>query len=50
MTIAQFSFRLDQDKIMHTAIVYRFMDWLAAVGGIQFILPKLVTFVVGGYV
>ena len=49
MGIAELYFRLDNDQILHTRVVYRFMDWLGDIGGVYEILRNSFTFILGGY-
>ena len=48
--IAEFYFRLDVDKIKHSRIVFGFMDWLGAIGGVERALLKIIGFFIGGYI
>ena len=47
--IAQFFFRLEIDKIKHSRNVFSFMGWLGAIGGVEKILLKIMSFFLGGY-
>ena len=47
--IAMLWFRLDEDIISHTRIVYHFMDWLSSIGGTLKALMNLYVFILGGY-
>ena len=49
MSIAEMYFRLSVDKVEHTRIVYKFMDWLGALGGVGDIMMMMITFLIGGY-
>ena len=48
--IAEFYFRVDVDKIKHSRIVFGFMDWLGAIGGVERALLKIIGFFIGGYI
>ena len=39
--IAEMYFRIDIDEIRHTRIVFEFMDWLGAIGGVAEILFQI---------
>ena len=47
--IAQLFFRIDVEKITHTKHAFQFIDWLGEIGGIQEILEKTFSFILGGY-
>ena len=47
--LATIQFRLDQDKINHTRIVYNFMDWLGDIGGIGEVLRFVFMVIFGNY-
>lgn len=48
--VAEMYFRLSIEKVEHQRVVYKFMDWLGAMGGVEKILMKLLTVVIGGYI
>ena len=47
--IASVNMRLDSDSISHMRKVFRFMEWLGSIGGIEKLLLKWVVFILGGY-
>ena len=47
--IAMLTFRLDEDIITHTRIVFHLMDWLSSIGGALEALIYLSMFILGGY-
>jgi hypothetical protein len=48
--LAEIFFRLDVNEVVHYRKVYGFGDWLATVAGIERLLLKWVTFVLGGWI
>lgn len=49
MEIAMMYFRISTDLVVHKRVVFGFMDWLGALGGIDVILFNMFTFAVGGF-
>ena len=49
MTISESYFRISVDYITHARTVYKLMDWLGAMGGVEKILMKFITLAIGGY-
>ena len=47
--LAEIYFRLEVDMLKHERIVFGYMDWLGALGGVPDLLMKLAGFFVGGY-
>ena len=47
--IAKLFFRLDENELEHTKIVYRLIDFLGDVGGVSELLIWLCLFIFGGY-
>ena len=47
--LAEIYFRLEVDQINHERVVFAFMDWLGALGGVPDILMMLAGIFVGGY-
>jgi hypothetical protein len=43
-------FRISVDSMIHSRIVYKLMDWLGALGGVEKILMKVFTILFGGFV
>ena len=48
-TVAEMYFRVSVDYVQHSRVVYKFMDWLGAIGGVEKILMKFLCFMIGGY-
>ena len=49
-TVAEMYFRVSVDQTVHSRTVYKFMDWLGALGGVEKILMKIIMLVAGGFV
>ena len=47
--LAEFWFRLDVNQIVHKRIVFSFMDFVGALGGVPGFLLKMGSLVVGGF-
>jgi len=47
--MANIYFRFDIDKVQHFRTVYKIMDWLGSIAGIEKFLLKWLTFVFGGF-
>jgi len=47
--VAKMFFRIDVDKVIHTRKVFKFMDWLGAIGGIEKLLLKFTIVLLGGF-
>jgi len=47
--IAEMYFRMSTDSLEHKRVVYKFMDWLGALGGVEKILMKIILLVTGGF-
>ena len=47
--LAEMYFRLDNDEIFHSRVVYQFMDFLGDVGGVVEVLSSTAVFLIGGY-
>ena len=50
MAIAEMYFRMDVSQLEHSRTVFKLMDWLGAIGGVEFILKVLFGFFVSGYI
>ena len=48
--LAEIFFRIDVNEVIHLRKVYSFGDWLASVAGIERLLLKWITFVIGGWI
>jgi hypothetical protein len=48
--LAEIYFRVDVNEIIHSRVVFKFMDWLGSIAGIEKFLLKWITFVFGGYI
>jgi len=48
--LAEIYFRLEVDMLKHERIVFDYMDWLGALGGVPDIIMMIVGFAIGGYV
>ena len=42
-------FRIESEEILHSRIVFRLMDWLGAIGGVERILMNFTIFILGSY-
>jgi len=47
--VAEMYFRVSVDEIIHSRIVYKLMDWLGALGGVEKILIKVIKLIAGGF-
>ena len=48
--IAEMYFRISVDRLVHSRTVFRVMDWLGAIGGVEDILMKVIAIVFGGFI
>lgn len=49
LKIMESYFRIDGEEIVHSRNVYRLMDWLGAIGGVERILMNFTIFIFGSY-
>ena len=49
MSVAEMYFRLSVNEVQHQRIVFKMMDWLGAIGGVEKILMKFIVFFLGGF-
>ena len=42
-------FRIDVDTITHKRVVFTFMNWLGAIGGVEKLMLKIILFFIGGF-
>ena len=47
--LAKMYYRIDSDQNNHYRTVFKFMDWLGAIAGIEKFLLKWLTFIFGGF-